>query len=171
MDKELIEQLSVITEEEQHYLDGDKSIDKTIYTSRNSLVIDSKKLLDRGKLIEIRPHTRFIHFPEHKHNYIEMTYMLKGSTTHYIDGEEVILSEGDIIFLNQNAVQEILPADVESLAINFIILPEFFDKALQMLDGNSNILYDFIVSAIQNEGDSKYIYFQSMGFLLLDNIL
>ncbi len=171
MDKELIEQLSVITEEEQHYLDGNKSIDKSIYTSRNSLVIDSKKLLNRGKLIEIRPHTRFIHFPEHKHNYIEMTYMLKGSTTHYIDGEEVILSEGDIIFLNQNATQEILPADIDSLAINFIILPEFFDKALQMLEGNSNILYDFIISAIQNEGDSKYIYFKSKGLLVIENLL
>ncbi len=171
MNKELIEQLSVITEEEQRYLDGMEDIDKKIYMSKDSMIVDSKKLLERGKLIEIRPHTRFIHFPEHRHNFIEMTYMLKGSTTHYIDKEKVILSEGDIIFLNQNATQEILPADKDTLAINFIIQPEFFDKALQMLEGNSNILYDFIISAIQNEGDSKYIYFHAKGLLTVENLL
>ncbi len=171
MNKDLIEQLSIITNEEQSYLDGMKDIDKTIYMSKDSMVIDSKKLLDRGKLIEIRPHTRFIHFPEHRHNYIEMTYMLKGSTTHYIDKEKVTLSEGDIIFLNQNVTQEILPANKDDLAINFIIQPEFFDKALQMLEGNGNTLYDFIISAIQNEGDSKYIYFQTKDLLVVENLL
>ncbi len=171
MNEDLINQLSIITQEEQYYLDGHTDIDKTIYMSKDSMIIDSEKLLERGKLIEIRPHTRFIHFPKHKHNYIEMTYMLKGTTTHIIDDEEVILSEGDIIFLNQGATQEILPAGKDSLAINFIIQPEFFDKALQMLEGNSNILYDFIISAIQNEGDSKYIYFKSKGLLVVENLL
>ena len=60
----------------------------------NSNVIDATKLLEAGKLIQVRTHTRFIHFPEHTHNYVEMIYMCSGSTHHVINGEDVILKQG-----------------------------------------------------------------------------
>ena len=110
MHQELIRELSVITEEEQRILDGRTEIDQEIYTEKKDMVIDSSKLLQRGKLIQVRPHTRFVHFPEHTHNYIEVIYMCQGSTTHILNGNEVVLREGDLLFLNQSAVQEILPA-------------------------------------------------------------
>ena len=74
MHEELIRELSVITEEEQHILDGRKEIDPQLYTEKKDMVIDSKKLLQKGKLIQVRPHTRFVHFPKHTHNYIEVIY-------------------------------------------------------------------------------------------------
>ena len=43
MNAEIVKQLSVITEEEQRILDGQKSINKTIYTKKKELVIDSDK--------------------------------------------------------------------------------------------------------------------------------
>ena len=76
MHRELLRELSVITEEEQRILDGRTEIDQQIYTAKNDMVIDSNKLLQRGKLIQVRPHTRFVHFPKHTHNYIEVIYML-----------------------------------------------------------------------------------------------
>lgn len=118
MHEELIRELSVITEEEQHILDGRKEIDPQLYTEKKDMVIDSKKLLQKGKLIQVRPHTRFVHFPKHTHNYIEVIYMCQGSTTHIINGTEVILEAGDLLFLNQNAVQEILP--VQNLIENMV---------------------------------------------------
>ena len=59
------------------------------------MVIDSKRLLQKGKLIQVRPHTRFVHFPQHTHNYIEVIYMCQGSTTHILNGSEVVLEEGE----------------------------------------------------------------------------
>jgi len=100
MHEELIRELSVITEEEQHILDGRKEIDPQLYTEKKDMVIDSKKLLQKGKLIQVRPHTRFVHFPKHTHNYIEVIYMCQGRTTHIINGTEVILEAGDLLFLN-----------------------------------------------------------------------
>ena len=44
----------------------------------------------------------------------------------------MVLQEGDLLFLNQNAVQEILPAGKDDIAVNFIVLPEFFDTAFFM---------------------------------------
>ena len=36
--------------------------------------------------------------------------MCSGSTPHVINGEDVILKQGELLILNQNAVQEIYPA-------------------------------------------------------------
>lgn len=172
MRQELIEQLSIISPEELKYLSGEKCIDMELYTSSSSLIIDSAKLLEKGKLIQIRPHTRFIRFPEHKHNYVEVTYMMQGKTTHIINGKEVILEEGDLIFLNQNVTQEILAAGKNDIAINFIILPEFFDKAFSMLVDEENQLRDFIISCLrQNNCDSLYLHFRTKGIVPIENLL
>ena len=66
MHHELIKALSVITEEEQNILSGCQTIDQQLYTEERELVVDSRKLLQHGKLIQIRPHTRFIKFPKHR---------------------------------------------------------------------------------------------------------
>ena len=85
MNQELIQSLSVITEEEKKILEGSPDIDRTLYMDREDMVIDSDKLLEAGRLITIRPHTRFVHFPEHTHNYVEVIYMCRGETTHVVE--------------------------------------------------------------------------------------
>ncbi len=129
-------------------------------------------MLARGKLIDIRTHTRFIRFPRHKHNYIEIIYMVSGTTTHIInDSRQVVLNPGDLLFLNQNAYQEILPAGMEDIAINFIILPEFFDVAFQMLDGE-NLLKNFLVDSLrQDNRTAGYLYFKVADILPVQNLL
>ncbi len=172
MNAEIINQLSVITEEEQKILDGQKDINKTIYTEKKELVIDCDKLLQKGKLIQVRPHTRFVHFPKHRHNYIEVIYMCKGSTIHIVDGNRVVLEEGDLLFLNQNAVQEILPAGEGDIAINFIILPQFFDIAFEMIGVDDNLLRDFLVGSLcRNSKTTSYLYFHVAEVLPIQNLV
>ena len=60
--------------------------------------------------------------------------MCQGTTTHILNGSRVVLEEGDLLFLNQNVEQEILPAGEQDIAVNFIVLPEFFDTAFSMMD-------------------------------------
>ncbi len=172
MNADIIKQLSVITEEEQRILDGQKDINKTIYTEKKELVIDCEKLLQKGKLIQVRPHTRFVHFPKHRHNYIEVIYMCKGSTVHIVDGNRVVLEEGDLLFLNQNAVQEILPAGEGDIAINFIILPQFFDTAFEMIGVDDNLLREFLVGSLrQNSQAISYLYFHVAEVLPIQNLV
>lgn len=134
MTEELLQELRKITPEEQRILDGKSEIEREIYSSSSENVFEAKKLLDAGRLISVRPHTRFVHFPAHTHNYVEVIYMCSGSTHHIINGNEVLLEQGELLFLNQHAVQEIYPAGREDIAVNFIILPEFFDNALRMME-------------------------------------
>lgn len=172
MRQEILEKLQEITDEERRILKGDKHIQKELYTSQANFTIDSKKLLKKGQLIYLRPHTRFVHFPRHTHNYVEMIYMCTGSTTHIInDTDQITLQPGDLLFLNQYATQEILPAKKYDIAVNFIILPEFFDHTLSIFEGE-NILKDFLISSLsQNTSLSSYLHFQAKDIVPVQNLI
>ena len=75
MDQEIMRKLMEITEEEQGYLQKRREVDKSIYSEAKDFVVDSRKLLRRGKLIDVRPNARFVHFPKHRHNYIEIVLL------------------------------------------------------------------------------------------------
>jgi len=176
MQQELLDKLKKITEEEQLLLDGAAKIQSTLYTQRLAnpadFTIDSKRLLEKGKLIEVRPHTRFVHFPKHKHNYVELVYMCSGATTHILnETDTVILKEGDLLFLNQNATQEILPAGENDIAVNFIILPEFFDRSLSMIE-QENILRDFLLQTLSaNTSTYSYLHISAQNIPPVLNLL
>lgn len=172
MDQGLYEYFSSISEEERAILAGDGKVQKQRYTSEKDFVVDSAKLLKKGKLIDVRHHTRFVHFPRHRHNYVEMIYMYHGSTTHILgNGERVVLEQGDILFLNQNAEHEILPAGTADIAVNFIVLPEFFDTAFQMME-DENLLRDFLIDILTLKSNrSIYLYFQARDELAVQNLM
>ena len=172
MRRELLDMLKKITPEEQELLDGSREIRKERYTNRRDFVVDSRLLLEKGRLIEIRPHTRFAYFPKHRHNYVEMVYMCAGTTTHIINGSnELVLKEGDLLFLNQNVYHEIMPAGEEDLAVNFIILPEFFDRPISMVE-RENILRDFLISTLAGDtAINDYLYIRTRGIVPVENLL
>ena len=79
---EILTHLQGITAQEQAILGGRKTINRDIYMQGRGNIIKAKKLLAAGKLITIRPHTRFIHFPEHTHDYVEARVMVKAAYEH-----------------------------------------------------------------------------------------
>ena len=172
MTEELLAELRKITPEEQRILDGQNEIKKDLYVSSGGNIFDAEKLLESGRLISVRPHTRFVHFPEHTHNYVEVIYMCSGSTRHIINGNEVLLKKGELLFLNQNAVQEIYPAGEEDIAINFIILPEFFDYGLRMMETDENYLRQFVVDCLRGKDNSAaYLHFKVADVLPVQNLV
>ena len=59
------------TAEEQAILQGG-ALDRDLYMQDSENRINAKKLLSAGKWITLRTHTRFLDFPEHTHDYIEV---------------------------------------------------------------------------------------------------
>ncbi len=172
MTEELLRELKKITPEEQKILSGTQEIEKSLYMSSEADVIDAKKLLEAGKMIQVRTHTRFVHFPKHTHNYIEVIYMCSGSTRHIVNGEEVVLRQGELLFLNQRVTQEIYPAGENDIAVNFIILPEFFDYGLKMMETEENLLRDFIIDCLRGEnGTNGYLHFKVADILPVQNLV
>ena len=171
MQKELLEQLRKITEEGKRILKGEAQVDKELYTSGKDFTVDSKKMLEEGKLIAVRTHTRFVHFPVHRHNYVEVLYVCEGSLTNIIDGKQVVVKKGELLFLNQFTHHEILAAGKNDIAINFMILPEFFDVAYSMA-GNNNVLADFLVNVLRQDArQEQYLYFKVSEVLQIQNLL
>lgn len=172
MNTGLLSKLKIITLEEQEILNGRRDIDSSIYNFKKNMIVDSGKLLTHGKLIQIRPHTRFIHFPKHTHNYVEVVYMCSGQTCHVIDGSKVILHTGELLFLSQNTTQEIYPAKEEDVAVNFIILPEFFDKPLNMIGMEKSLIREFLIDCLKNTSHNvNYLHFKVADAIPIQNLI
>ena len=62
MQKELLEQLRKITEEEKKILEG-QEVDKDLYTSGRDFIVDSRKMLEEGKLITVQDPYKVCAFP------------------------------------------------------------------------------------------------------------
>lgn len=172
MEKPIWNQLTKITEEEQNILNGRTTIDRDIYMQGQRNIINAKKLLAAGKLITIRPHTRFIHFPEHTHDYVEVVYMCTGKTTHIVNGRYITLEQGDLLFLSQSATHEVCKAEETDVAVNFIVLPDFFTTTLSFIGEEETPLRKFLVDCLcgQNKG-TGYLHFDVSGVKPIQNLI
>lgn len=171
MDERLIKRMQVVSPEEQLYLSGNARVERELYTRQKLFEIDRTLFLKEGRLITVRPHSRFIDFPEHRHNYIEMMYVCLGSITHCIDGKEITMQKGDLLLLNQQVMHSVKKAGSGDIGINFIALPEFFDIPLHMLNKN-NVLADFLISILrQNQQTAQYLLFRLEDDQAIENLM
>lgn len=160
MHQEILDRLTPITAEERSILEGRNTIDRDLYMQGQGNTVNAKKLLSAGKLITVRPHTRFIHFPEHVHDYVEVVYMCAGQTTHIVNGKRIVLEQGDLLFLSQSASHEVCKAGVGDVAVNFIILPDFFSTALSAIGEDETPLRHFLVDCLcGHNSEQGYLYF------------
>ena len=172
MDRELLYHLQGITPEEQAILDGRTTIDRALYMPEQENTISSRKLLEAGKLITIRPHTRFIHFPEHRHDYVEVVYMCAGTTTHIVNGKTVTLEEGELLFLNQSALHQVCKAEKEDIAVNFIVVPAFFESPLSAIGEEETPLRRFLVDCLcDRDSGPGYLHFRVAGVKPVQNLV
>lgn len=172
MNKELLSKLCTITPEEAAILDGRSTIDRQIYMQGNENTVNAKKLLASGKLITLRTHTRFIHFPIHKHDYVEVVYMCSGHTCHIVNGKELHLREGEILFLSQSCTHEVCRAGQQDVAVNFIVLPKFFETALMMIGEEQTPLRQFLMDCLSGRNeDPGYLHFQTSGVVPVQNLV
>ena len=172
MDAKLVSQLKIVSEEEQAILNGQAKVDKTLYMQDHGNTINSKKLLQDGKLITVRTHTRFIHFPVHRHDYVEIVYMCSGTTKHIVNGNTIVLKQGDLLFMNQSATHEIYEAGLNDVAVNFIVLPEFFYTPLAFISEEKTLLRHFLDDCLCGEcTGSGYLHFEVSNVLPIQNLL
>lgn len=167
----LLRRLAGITKEERALLHGSR-VDQTLYASGSLFKVDAEKMIERGRLMSIRPHTRFAPFPRHSHNYVEIMYMCRGKTVHRINGDAcVTLREGELLFLNRHASHAIQRAEAGDIAVNFIVLPQFFDEAFQLM-GMDNVLAQFLLGELQAGGAAvSYLHFKVREVLPVQNLI
>ena len=168
---EIMEKLQLITPEEQEILKGEKNINRNIYMQGVKNIVNSKKLLDAGKIITMRKHTRFVDFPEHSHDYVELVYMCEGSTVHFVDGKEIKLCKGELLFLGQGAIHSIKKADENDIAVNFVILPHFFADTLPAIAEEETPLKNFLINCLCGKNNNRHLHYKVSEITEIQNLI
>ncbi|WHY02860.1 helix-turn-helix domain-containing protein [Neobacillus sp. DY30] len=160
MNQELLYELLQLTDEEKEILEQQTNVSKDLYTSKTNFIIESEKFLSKDKMIMVRKHTRFVDFPLHKHDYIEVNYVYNGELQQTVGGRQITFKKGELLLLNQHIEHEIKACETEDIIINFIIRPAFFDFIFSYLS-SENIVSDFLLSSLYNNTQNgQFLYFK-----------
>ncbi|MBZ6489561.1 AraC family transcriptional regulator [Priestia aryabhattai] len=160
MSYHLMNELLKITEEEEIILQDNREVKKDIYTNQPNFVIESEKFLNQDNMIMVRKHTRFVDFPKHKHNYIEINYVYNGELNQKVGNQKISLQQGELLFLNQHIEHEIQACAKEDIIINFIIQPQFFDFIFSFLT-TENRISNFLINSLYNSTQNgQFLYFK-----------
>ena len=171
MDERILEPLRKITPEEQMLLEGNRNIDRDLYMQDQENVVNSKKLLADGKLITLRPNTRFVHFPLHRHDYVEVVYGCAGTVCHIVNGKSITLKAGELLFLGQTATHEVCLAGEGDIAVNFIVLPEFFQETLSAISSEATPLRRFLIDCLFGQSIGPgYLHFRVSDDIPVQNL-
>lgn len=159
MDEKLLNELSALTDDEKKILNGE-DVEVLHYSTTIPITLDMSQFLSEDKMITAHVHGRFTDTGLHQHNYIEIAYMCKGSTTHMINGkQELVLKTGELLLMNQHALHYVKRAEENDVSVNIIINPKFFDAALEMA-GVSDVLLEFLLNDIKTKSDGvSYLHF------------
>lgn len=159
MSVNLLHELLKLNDEEKLMLQQKKEVQKELYTSQEPFIVEGERFLNQNKMIMVRKHTRFVHFPKHRHNYIEVNYVFSGSLTQTVGNERMELKKGDLLFLNQHIEHELEACNEEDIIINFIIKPEFFTFIFSYLT-TDNLISNFLISSLFDQTkQGQYLYF------------
>ena len=151
--KYLIYELSKLSFEEKYFLKN-----KVIYKNpfkKDKFTLDYKQILLDNSLIGCHKHSRFFDYPKHKHNYIEFNYIIQGKMEQNINDNNIVLNQGDLLFLNQNIEHEIFASTKNDLVINFTIHPKFFRYLFEYTEQSSylqNFLFDSLYKTYKRKG-------------------
>lgn len=102
-------------------------------------------------------------FPGHTHSHFELNYLCSGALVNVVDGNEVYMAPGDLVFLNRKAVHELRFIRKNTLLVNFCLKPEIFERTLSEFYRDKNFLAEFFHEP-ENAG-KNYIFF-SLGHSL-----
>ncbi|MCP8967739.1 AraC family transcriptional regulator [Ectobacillus ponti] len=156
---DLLQELMQITEEEQAILQK-QEVKQELYTSKEQFIIEIDKLLSRDQMIMVRKHTRFVDFPLHKHDYIELNYVYHGQLHQTVGGKQITLQQGELLLLNQHIEHEIEACANEDIIINFLIRMEFFDFIFSYIAAE-NIVSNFLLNSLYNHThNGQFLYFK-----------
>ncbi len=159
MSENLLYELLQLNDEEKLMLQQKKEVQKELYTSQEHFIVEGERFLNQHTMIMVRKHTRFVHFPKHKHNYIEVNYVYNGSLAQTVGNERMELRKGDLLFLNQHIEHELEACGEEDIIINFIIKPEFFSFIFSYLT-TENLISNFLISSLfDRTQQGQYLYF------------
>ncbi len=119
-----------------------------------------EKEINKNENITIRVHEAVMPEKEHKHDFIELVYILSGSGTHIIDNEAYDVSHGDLIFISVGQTHSCIVND-KIRFVNILLDPQFLSN--ELIDSES-IMEMFAHSMFAEFSEMKKIDMQCVRF-------
>ena len=172
VEQNLLEYLKEFDEQETAIMKGNKPVLSYFVKDEKSTLVESDYVVKSNYLIDIIKHPRFVEFPEHTHDYLEMIYMCSGSTTHVLNQTtEITLETDELLFIKQGTSHTVSAAGFHDVAVHFTILPAFLQYPLSMLREDT-VLRRFIQSSADNDTTNKaFLHFHLQDMYEAKNLL
>ena len=168
MEKHLLDILSRESEEEAG-IRGGEMLNRKMYSGGEDFVVNEARLFGAGRSISARTHTRYVDFPIHRHNYVEMMIVLSGSITHEIDGEVLTLAKGELLLMNKHVSHSVLRSGKDDIGVNIIMSDRFIDGVTAELAGT--VFSSLIKENGKADGAPIYLAFRYGGRKYIENAI
>ncbi|MGE8080177.1 AraC family transcriptional regulator [Peribacillus loiseleuriae] len=124
----------------------------------------------------IKRKIKYMPIMQHRHEYIEIVYVLEGSFLQEIKGKQVEMKQGDLCILDKNVTHSSLPLAASDVAVNIILTPEFFDGIFMHLLSDDNYMSNFIINSLYSKSKTHnylkhHVEHGSTIKVILDNLL
>lgn len=117
-------------------------------------------------------HSRFAPVPNHKHKFIEMSYIYSGEINEIVNGTSTTLKKGDLIILDTNVIHSVDTAGLNDIMLNFPINKEYFDNSFFNQLDSKNVMTDFLLHALyESHKYNAYLIFDTKENEFIHNII
>lgn len=118
----------------------------------------------KHKDIFINRHNRFADYPAHKHEFVELNYMLKGSCQQVVDGHTLTLHEGELLLLDVGCTHSLKACGENDLLMNIVFKNQAINiDWLTTMHKKSSPAFKFLLNASgkTSSNHTKYLHFES----------
>ena len=135
---------------------------KTNYYKKNPHNLSADRYMIPNQEIHFSKHYRFLSMSPHKHDFIEIVYAYQNQVTQVINGEKIIMNEGDLCILDTNVMHTIEPLAEETIVLNIVMRQSYFKNTVLFQLNKNNLLSDFLISALyKEEMKGRYLLFET----------
>lgn len=113
----------------------------------------------------------------HTHDFFELTYVIKGSAIHSLNGTETLICKGDYFIVDHNVEHSYTKSGSEDFAvINCLFVSELIDKSLKNCTNFNDIVNNYMIKynySTANISPANYIFHDEIGqvLALLENMI
>ncbi len=107
--------------------------------------------------VVVSKHTRYSIVPPHRHEFVEMLYMLSGSVDVVINGKKMRVVSGDLCIMDSDVVHSVGKTEKNDLMINILMPKRYFNTTFLTTLINVQIVTGFLGNIIsQKTAHDKY---------------
>ena len=118
------------------------------YITDPKKTFDNKTIVQPGEGIIFSCHPRFNSMPEHRHSYIELSYVYSGECHQIVNDKQITMGKGEVCILDTNVLHSIEPAGEDDIIVNCLMSKSHLDNILMGRLSGNDLLSSFFIRAI-----------------------